>query len=71
MIDTWYRYPSAADANPQPATLPFAGLGNLLMTPHMSGWTDGTIRRRQRTIADNIRRHFSGEPCTNLVRAAT
>lgn len=71
MIDTWYRYPSAADANPQPASLPFAALTNLLMTPHMSGWTNGTITRRQRTIADNIRHHFAGEPCTNVVRPAT
>ena len=70
IIDTWYRYPSATEANPQPASLPFAGLANLLMTPHMSGWTHGTITRRQRTIADNIRHHFAGEPCTNVVRAA-
>ena len=70
IIDTWYRYPSASEPNPQPAGLPFADLPNLLMTPHMSGWTHGTIARRQRTIADNIRRHFSGEPLSNVVRAA-
>lgn len=71
MIDTWYRYPSATEANPQPASLPFAQLSNVLMTPHMSGWTHGTIARRQRTIADNIRRHLAGEPCTNVVREAS
>jgi phosphoglycerate dehydrogenase-like enzyme len=70
IIDTWYRYPSASEPNPQPAGLPFADLPNLLMTPHMSGWTHGTIARRQRTIADNIGRHFSGEACSNVVRAA-
>jgi len=70
IIDTWYRYPSPSEPHPQPAGLPFADLPNLLMTPHMSGWTHGTIARRQRTIADNIRRRRSGEDCTNVVRAA-
>jgi phosphoglycerate dehydrogenase-like enzyme len=70
VIDTWYRYPGAADANPLPATLPFHELPNIVMTPHMSGWTGGTIRRRQQTIADNIRRSIAGEPLVNLVRAA-
>ena len=70
IIDTWYRYPSAAAPNPQPAGLPFADLRNLVMTPHMSGWTHGTIARRQRTIADNISRLLSGAPCSNVVRAA-
>ncbi|WID98945.1 2-hydroxyacid dehydrogenase [Bosea vestrisii] len=70
VIDTWYRYPGRADANPLPATLPFHELPNIVMTPHMSGWTSGTIRRRQQTIADNIRRRAAGEPLVNLVRAA-
>ncbi|RXT56207.1 phosphoglycerate dehydrogenase [Bosea sp. Tri-44] len=70
VIDTWYRYPGPADANPLPATLPFHELPNIVMTPHMSGWTGGTIRRRQQTIADNIRRSIAGEPLVNLVRAA-
>ncbi|UZF93435.1 2-hydroxyacid dehydrogenase [Bosea sp. NBC_00550] len=68
VIDTWYRYPSSEDANPLPGSLPFHELPNIVMTPHMSGWTSGTIRRRQQTIADNIRRCFAGEPLTNLVR---
>lgn len=70
VIDTWYRYPGSADADLLPATLPFHELSNIVMTPHMSGWTAGTIRRRQRTIADNIRRSIAGEPLVNLVRAA-
>jgi phosphoglycerate dehydrogenase-like enzyme len=70
VIDTWYRYPGPADTTPLPATLPFHELPNIVMTPHMSGWTSGTIRRRQQTIADNIRRSAAGEPLINLVRAA-
>lgn len=68
IIDTWYRYPTAVDGAPFPANLPFHELSNVLMTPHMSGWTNGTIRRRQAVIAGNIRRRFSGEKLENVVR---
>ena len=62
-IDAWYDYPSPDQANVFPSALPFHQLPNIVMTPHMSGWTAGTIRRRQKTMADNIRRRESGEPC--------
>ena len=68
IIDTWYRYPKPGETNVLPSTLPFQELPNVVMTPHMSGWTRGTIRRRQKTIADNVARRVRGEPCVNLVR---
>lgn len=71
VIDTWYVYPSAAHPTPLPASLPFETLANLVMTPHMSGWTTGTVRRRQQTIADNIARRLSGRDCTNVIRPAS
>jgi phosphoglycerate dehydrogenase-like enzyme len=67
IIDTWYTYPSAETPNPQPSRLPFNTLDNVLMTPHMSGWTQGTIKRRQQTIADNINRLARGDALVNLV----
>jgi len=67
VIDTWYRYPSEGDPNPTPGNLPFHDLPNVLMTPHMSGWTRGTIARRQRTMAENIARRRRGEPCVNVL----
>lgn len=70
VIDTWYRYPSPGQPGPTPSALPFETLPNLVMTPHMSGWTAGTIRRRQATIASNIRKRHAGEPCENVVRPA-
>lgn len=70
VIDTWYRYPTAGDESPLPAGLPFHELDNLLMTPHMSGWTQGTVQRRQQTVADNINRLARGEALVNLVRPA-
>lgn len=68
IIDTWYQYPGPGRANPLPSALPFHELPNIVMTPHMSGWTTGTIRRRQQTIADNVGRRFKGLNCVNVVR---
>lgn len=70
VIDTWYVYPSPDKAAVLPSMLPFHELPNVVMTPHMSGWTSGTIRRRQKTIADNVLNRSSGRPCTNVVREA-
>jgi phosphoglycerate dehydrogenase-like enzyme len=67
IIDTWYTYPSAAGQKAFPGRLPFHELSNLVMTPHMSGWTHGTVLRRQQTIADNIRRLDNGEALVNVV----
>jgi phosphoglycerate dehydrogenase-like enzyme len=70
VIDTWYTYPSGAGDITSPASLPFEGLSNIVMTPHMSGWTHGTIRRRQEAMAENVRRIAAGQDCINVVRAA-
>ena len=70
IIDTWYAYPGPGKANPYPSALPFQDLPNIVMTPHMSGWTHGTIRRRQRTIANNIINRSTGAACVNVVREA-
>jgi phosphoglycerate dehydrogenase-like enzyme len=68
IIDTWYVYPNTENANPLPAHLPFHELGNVTMTPHMSGWTHGTIHRRRATIADNINLCASGKELKNRIR---
>ena len=65
-LDVWYRYPT--DAGPTlPAREPFHELPNVLMTPHVSGWTEGMLHARARLIADNIERAARGEPPMNLV----
>jgi phosphoglycerate dehydrogenase-like enzyme len=69
VIDTWYQYPTPEQSSCAPSTLPFHELGNVIMTPHMSGWTTGTIRRRQQTMADNIRHCMRNEPYDNIVRS--
>jgi phosphoglycerate dehydrogenase-like enzyme len=65
-LDVWYRYP--CEPGPAaPAARPFHELANVLMTPHVSGWTDGMLDARAKLIAENIRRIARGETPLNLV----
>lgn len=65
-LDVWYNYPR--DGEPTlPARLPFHRLSNVLMTPHISGATDGMLEARAGVIAENIRRVARGELPLNLV----
>ncbi len=68
VIDTWYQYPGPGEITAAPSRLDFARLDNVLMTPHMSGWTHGTVSRRQQTLADNINRLARGLPLVNQLR---
>lgn len=68
VIDTWYTYPTPDAPSTHPSRLPFHTLANIVMTPHMSGWTEGTVRRRQQTMADNINRLAQGKPLVNVLR---
>jgi phosphoglycerate dehydrogenase-like enzyme len=70
VLDTWYVYPGADDPAPFPAHRPFHELNNVTLTPHMSGWTDGTIARRCAAIAENMNRLAAGRPLVNVVRPA-
>ena len=67
VIDTWYQYPSPTQPECAPSQYDFAALDNVLMTPHMSGWTTGTVRRRQETLADNIGRLSRGDALINVL----
>jgi phosphoglycerate dehydrogenase-like enzyme len=62
----WYRYPREPGAT-TPATRPFHELPNVLMTPHVSGATVGTLDNRAELTAENIARVAGGEPPLNLV----
>jgi phosphoglycerate dehydrogenase-like enzyme len=66
-LDVWYRYPTAAGPT-HPAHQPFHELANVLMTPHVSGWTEGMLEARARIIAENIQRTARGESPLNRVQ---
>jgi phosphoglycerate dehydrogenase-like enzyme len=65
-LDVWYRYPTSGGPT-LPAAHAFHELDNVLMTPHVSGWTEGMLESRSRLIADNINRTARGQEPVNVV----
>lgn len=65
-LDMWYRYPQAPGPA-SPATKEFHALSNVIMTPHISGWTEGMIEARTALIVDNIERIARGEQPLNVI----
>ncbi len=70
VLDVWYGYPDAANPAAAPSRLPFHTLPNVVMTPHIAGWTSGTVERRWQDIIANLRRLAGGAPLANVVRPA-
>jgi phosphoglycerate dehydrogenase-like enzyme len=66
-LDVWNRLP--INQRPcKPANYPFHKLPNVIMTPHIAGWTTGTFARRFRQIADNIDRLATERRLMNMVQ---
>jgi phosphoglycerate dehydrogenase-like enzyme len=65
-IDVWYRYPTSTEPT-RPASQPFHELSNVLMTPHVSGWTAGMLNARVNLIAENIKRTALRETPLNVI----
>ncbi len=70
VLDTWYQYPSADDQEIRPSKQPFHELDNVLMTPHISGWSEGQQQRRWARTGDNIEALMAGGDLINLIRPA-
>jgi phosphoglycerate dehydrogenase-like enzyme len=70
VLDAWYHYPSLQNPHPAPSDFPFSELDNVIMTPHISGWTDGMVDRRWSEIAANLDNLALNRPLINVVRAA-
>jgi phosphoglycerate dehydrogenase-like enzyme len=68
VLDVWYQYPTGPGPT-FPARQVFQELPNVLMTPHVSGWTEGMLEARATLIAENIRRTAHGEPPVHLISA--
>jgi phosphoglycerate dehydrogenase-like enzyme len=68
-LDVWYRYPTTVGST-APASAPFHSLRNVIMTPHVSGWTEGTLEARATVIATNIERTARGETPLNAIAVA-
>lgn len=68
-LDVWYRYPTSGGST-APSSAPFHELNNVIMTPHVSGWTEGMLKARAGVIAENIARTARGEQPLNAIVSA-
>ncbi len=66
-IDTWYQYPTTGGETVLPSRTPLSDLDNILMTPHVAGWSDGTTTHRWSVIGENITRIARGTRLKNVV----
>ena len=67
VIDVWYQYADPGGEVLRPTRHPLHDLSNVVMTPHLSGWTDGLMPRRFAVIGDNIERLLAGERLVHQV----
>ncbi len=56
------------DDEPTPDVSMFRGLPNVVMTPHVAGFTEETRPRQLAAVVDDVERHFSGHPLMYEVR---
>ena len=66
-IDVWYSYPSGPGEEVAPSRFPFHELENVLMTPHVSGRSEQTWRRRHDFFVDQLERLRDGRELRNVV----
>jgi len=66
-IDVWQNEPRQLGVPHPPAAQSFHELDNVLVTPHLAGWTHQSRLRRWKTIADNIDRLAEGQALTNVL----
>ena len=70
-IDTWWRYPPGGRCDPAKEPYRFDTLDNVILSPHIGGWTTGTVERRTRFMAENLGRLARGETLENQVAVGT
>jgi phosphoglycerate dehydrogenase-like enzyme len=55
------------EQEPLPTTSPLIGLGNVILTPHISAGTRDAMATKMKAIFENIARFYRGEPLKNAV----
>ena len=72
ILDVWWSYPTdVTDTEARSSRYDFTQFSGVIVTPHISGWSSGTLSRRLDVIARNIMRTTTGEPFENLIRKAS
>jgi phosphoglycerate dehydrogenase-like enzyme len=66
-LDVWWQHWTSEYPDRRPSRFPFHELSNVLMTPHCSGFTEGTGDRRWGDLAANLDRYVRGNNLHNVV----
>lgn len=66
-LDVWYRYPENGDGLLHGSSFPFHELPNVVVTPHMAGWTSPMVARRIARMVENLKRYERGEGFERVV----
>jgi phosphoglycerate dehydrogenase-like enzyme len=66
-LDVWYQNPKTLTQTIHGSQYEFHLLPNVLVTPHLSGWTGPMIQRRMRKMADNLKRLEQGMELERVV----
>ena len=66
-LDVWWQHWAPGHPDRRPSRFPFHELSNVLMTPHCSGFTEGTADRRWGDLAANLDRYVRGDELDNVV----
>src|SRR5256714_1804930 len=66
-LDGWWQHWRPEHPDRRPSRFPFNELPNVLMTPHCSGFTEGTADRRWGDLASNLDRFVRDEDLHNVV----
>jgi phosphoglycerate dehydrogenase-like enzyme len=66
-LDVWWSYPESRHAPAQPSAYPFHELDNVVMTPHVSGRSEGTHSGRAEFVVEQLVRLVEGRPLENVL----
>ena len=66
-LDVWWNYPETRGAKASPSAYPFHELDNVVMTPHVSGRSEGTRRGRTAFVIEQLVRLAEGRPLENVL----
>lgn len=66
-LDVWWNYPQMRGAKASPSAYPFHELDNVVMTPHVSGRSEGTRRGRTAFVIEQLVRLAEGRPLENVL----
>ncbi len=58
-LDCWYSYPSGPDDQGPPSRFPFQDLPNVVLSPHIAGFTRDSVARSISEAFDHLRRYIT------------